>query len=465
MSEQRASNVLFFGFRRPLNQQAVCDALASSRVGRVGLISRANFLGPQADYFLSAKRGFRACTFDSNPFKAFPSVAFLQAQQSSEVVVLRMFDRIYRKLSAGQSYEIRKRLYLEQLAWAYGMLVDLEFDIVIFSDVPHSPFAYILHSVARALGKNVFFFLQIPVKDTFIIATSIHDMFEPIRAEYQRLKDNGDPVVLSPRMQKEFERRSGRNHQPFYMSRKDLPWSRRIRDWAKWTFRIDTRLRVHRTVRNGLAYWWARKPMPPTGSPFVYFPLHLQPEATTSPMGGVFVDQYWAVELLARTLPEGWTIVLKEHSVQRMSKRDYGFYQRIGRMRNVRLVSRSTDTFLLNERSRAVATITGTAGWEAIFMGKPVVVFGNAYYRGAPGTISVDDPAELAARLDDIDRNVFPARHLDEVVRFMAAIDRCSHEGVVDRVFLRDSDLPEQHCIEIYAAALQRLIATPEAVH
>ncbi len=465
MADKRAPNVLFFGFRRPLNQQAVRQALAGSTVGRLGLISRVNFLGGQADYFLSAKRGFRACTFDRNPFKAFPSVSFLQDQQPSEVVVLRMFDRIYRKLSSGQSYEIRKRLYLEQLAWAYGMLIDLEFDTVIFSDVPHSPFAYILHSVARALGKNVYFFLQIPVKDTFIISSSIHDIFAPIRAEYQRMKVSGEQAALSPRMQTEFDRRSGKKHLPFYMSRRDLPWSRRFRDWVKWTFRIDTRLRVHRTLRNGFAYWQARKPMPPASSPFVYFPLHLQPEATTSPMGGVFVDQYWAVELLARVLPAGWIIVVKEHPVQRMSKRDYGFYQRIGRMHNVRLVSRSTDTFMLNERSRVVATITGTAGWEAIFLGKPVLVFGNAYYRGAPGTISVNDPAELAARLEDIDQGVFPTRDMDDVLRFMAAVDHCSYEGIVDRTFLRDSDLSEQQSIDNYAAALRRLILTAESLH
>ncbi|HEX9853550.1 MAG TPA: hypothetical protein VGA68_11070, partial [Woeseiaceae bacterium] len=181
MPDSRAPNVLFFGFRRPLNQEALRQAIAGSKVGRIGLISRSNCLGDRADYFLSAKHGFRACTFDSNPFKAFPSAAFLRGQQSSEVVVLRMFDRIYRKFSAGQSYEIRKRMYLEQVTWVYGIINDLEFDTVILSDIPHTPFAYILYSVARALDKQVLFLLQIPIKDTFIISRSIDDMFAPVR--------------------------------------------------------------------------------------------------------------------------------------------------------------------------------------------------------------------------------------------------------------------------------------------
>ncbi len=461
MSEKRAPNVLFVGFRRPLNQQAVRQALAGSRVGRLGLISRRNFLGSQADYFLTTRRGFRGCTFDANPFAAFPSASFVRNQQPSEVMVLRMFERIYRSLSSGQSYEVRKRLYLEQLAWAYGLIEDLDIDTIIFSDVPHSPFAYILHSVARALGRKTFFFLQLQVKDSYVIASSIETAFDPLRAEYQRLKAAGGPVTLRGRAQREFDRRSGKQ-EPFYMHMDGLSWWARIREWAKWTFRIDTRLRVHRTLRNGLAYWRARKALPPPGTNFVYFPLHLQPEAQTSPLGGVFVDQYLAVEMLARALPPGWVLVIKEHPAQRLAKRDYGFYARLGRISNVRLVSRSTGTFALTEQCRAVASITGTAGWEALFMAKPVLVFGNAFYRGAPGTVSIDDPRDLAAQLQEIERGRFPVCTSAELERFVCAVEHCTEEGIVDKVYLRDSDLSEQQSIDNYAAALIRLIERPE---
>ena len=463
MGDKRAPNVLFFGFRRPLNQQAVRQALAGSSVGRLSLISRHNFLGSQADYFLTTRRGFRDCTFDANPFAAFPPASFIREQYASEVMVLRMFERIFRRIRSGQSYEVRKRLYLEQLAWAYGLIRDLDIDTVIFSDVPHSPFAYILHSVARALGRNAFFFLQLQVKDSYVIASSIEAAFDPLRAEFKRLQATGEPVTPGGRGQREIDRRSGKQ-EPFYMHTEGMPVLARIREWAKWTFRIDTRLRVHRTLRNGLAYWRARKSLPASGTPYVYFPLHLQPEAQTSPMGGVFVDQHLAVEMLARALPPGWVLLVKEHPVQRLAKRDYGFYERLGRISNVRLVSRATGTFALMEQCRAVASITGTAGWEALFIGKPVLVFGNAFYRGAPGTVSVDDPAELAARLREIERGSFQACTPADLERLVCAVERCTEEGIVDKVYLRDSDLSEQQSIDNYAAALARLIERPETV-
>jgi hypothetical protein len=360
MPDHPAPNVLFFGFRRPLNQQALRRALAGCRVGKVGLISRENFLGSKAEFFLSARHGFRHCDFDGNTFQAFPSGSFLRRQQSSEVVVLRMFERIYRKLSSGQSYERRKRLYLEQVAYVYGLLQDGGYDTVILSDIPHNPFGYLLLSVARGLGKRTHFFFQIQVKDTFIIAPDVEGMFEPIRSEYARLRASGEPVSLTGRMRREFDRRSGK-HEPFYMSLGGLPWRRKAYEWSKRIFRVDDRFRWHRTLANGLAYWRVRRRPPAPEVPFVYFPLHLQPEATTSPMGGVFVDQYLAVEMLARALPSGWALVIKENPVQRFAKRDLGFYQRLGRMRDVHLVSRSANTFELTERCRAVATITARA--------------------------------------------------------------------------------------------------------
>lgn len=60
-------------------------------------------------------------------------------------------------------------------------------------------------------------------------------------------------------------------------------------------------------------------------------------------------------------------------------------------MKNVELVDRKTDTYELMEKSKFVATITGTAGWEAISGGKNVLVFGLAWYRKLPGVFEFND--------------------------------------------------------------------------
>jgi len=118
---------------------------------------------------------------------------------------------------------------------------------------------------------------------------------------------------------------------------------------------------------------------------FVYFPLHLQPEATTSAMGGAYVDQALAIEHLSLLLPEDCRIYVKENPKQQHFMRDPLFFHRLHRIPSVHIVPSTTCTHKLTDHSQFVATITGTAGWEAISRGKNVVTFGNPWYQSFPG--------------------------------------------------------------------------------
>ena len=452
--------VLFFGFRRPLNQAALKSALEAHRPEHVCLVSRSNFLGSMADEFLSARNGFRNCGFETNEFRAFPDARFLDAMRPCEVVALRMYERIFRGAFSGLAHRRRKNLYLQHVTYAYGLLVDGGYEELVFSEIPHHPFAYILHAVALELGIRSRFFAQIQVKDTYVIAGRVDEMFDSIAEEYTRVRDDDvtlDDANLAERMRVEIERRTT-DHKPFYMGVSDLSWQKKLYQRSKKFFRADDRLRIHRTVRNGLAYMRARRPVPAATERFVYFPLHLQPEATTSPMGGVFTDQYLALETLVRALPEGWKIVVKENPAQKFAKRDYGFYEQLARTPQIHLVDRGVSTFDLIERCEAVATITGTAGWEALFKHKPAIVFGHAFYRSAPGAIAVEEVEELEAALDAIDKGHAPEWSVDDLRRFLVAVQRQSLRGVVDAVYSRDSDLPFEDSVERYSRALGAIL-------
>lgn len=125
--------------------------------------------------------------------------------------------------------------------------------------------------------------------------------------------------------------------------------------------------------------------------PFVYFPLHLQPELTTSAIGGIYEDQLLAIERLSITVPKGWWVYVKENRVQTEQYRGRLFFQRLGRLPNVCFISAQISTFKLTERAQFVATITGTAGWEAITGGKNVLVFGHTWYRTLPGVFEFNE--------------------------------------------------------------------------
>jgi hypothetical protein len=126
-------------------------------------------------------------------------------------------------------------------------------------------------------------------------------------------------------------------------------------------------------------------------APYVFVALHYQPEQTTCPTGGVFVDQWLLVDLLSKSVPEGWLIYVKEHPFQFFPDgigergRTTDFYDDLVALPNVRLVPWTTSPFTLIDGAKAIATVTGTTGTEAVLRGKPVLVFGYAWYRGCDG--------------------------------------------------------------------------------
>ena len=44
---------------------------------------------------------------------------------------------------------------------------------------------------------------------------------------------------------------------------------------------------------------------------YILCALQYQPEKSTSPLGGIFVNQYLMIDLLSKNLPEGWKLLLR----------------------------------------------------------------------------------------------------------------------------------------------------------
>jgi hypothetical protein len=125
--------------------------------------------------------------------------------------------------------------------------------------------------------------------------------------------------------------------------------------------------------------------------PYVYVPLHVQPEATTFPLGGYYLDQILMIRLLSESLPEGWVIYVKEHRItfDPGLRGDFGrsdsYYQQISGIPGAFLIPMDTSSFELMDKAAAVGNVTGTAGFEALLRGTPAIVFGNAWYMECDG--------------------------------------------------------------------------------
>jgi hypothetical protein len=166
---------------------------------------------------------------------------------------------------------------------------------------------------------------------------------------------------------------------------------------------------------------------PDLAAPFVYFALHYQPERTSCPDGDRFSDQFLAVSLVAAALPRGWRLYVKEHPSQ-FSYLGQGelsrwaeYYDELAALPGVRLVPTSVSSFELIDRSRAVASVAGAVGWEALVRGKPALCFGAAWYGACRGAYRLESADDARAAFAAIESGAKPSR--DDVLAYAGALE------------------------------------------
>ncbi|MEO9649038.1 MAG: hypothetical protein ABJF50_16940 [Paracoccaceae bacterium] len=178
------------------------------------------------------------------------------------------------------------------------------------------------------------------------------------------------------------------------------------------------------------------------GAPFVYYPLHVDPEASTMVLAPYHTDQLSVIEGLSKALPPGELLVVKEH-LPMVGRRPAGFYARISAMHNVVLLGPLCNGVEVLKRSNSVVVITGTAGWEGLCLGIPVLVIGDAPYTLIGEGLCVEQNlAELSTALTCA-RCQQPASD-EALVRYIQAIFDHSFEMPAKTIFGGYSEVPPE---------------------
>jgi len=89
-----------------------------------------------------------------------------------------------------------------------------------------------------------------------------------------------------------------------------------------------------------------------------------------------------------------------------------------------------TSNFDLVDNSKAVATVTGTTGWEAVIRGKPTLVFGHAWYKDCEGASYILSEKDCREAISRINRGY--AVNKDLVKLFLYALEKVAIKGYVD---------------------------------
>jgi len=363
-----------------------------------------------------------------------PDQELLKDLAYHETLALKMMDR----MDPGEvfSYRERVRLYHRHLGYWLAVLDHFEPDIVVSPCTPHLVYDYILYALCQKRGVRTAMFQYTGLPDLILPVQRFEEGSTALEARYRSLRSqhsSGD-VALSPRMQSFLEEGLGpysgaipwytkdafakhnriasverklvsfgkspqsiaptvkkaiyRLHHPvppnYYLKQKGKKLEEPSWSNLEWRWHaMKARIRVQR-LRSSYAKLVQEEPL---HRPYVFVALHYQPENNTSPEGGVFVHQLRMIDLLSKSVPEGWYVYVREHPGQFLTNTKIGQSRTIDLYRdsmslpNVKLISTLLSPFDLIDSSKAVATITGTVGWQAVVRGKPTLVFGHAWYR------------------------------------------------------------------------------------
>lgn len=112
---------------------------------------------------------------------------------------------------------------------------------------------------------------------------------------------------------------------------------------------------------------------------YVLYALQYTPESSINGLEPYYVDQTRAIDLLLAGMPSGYRLVIKEHPAI-AGVRSSGFYRGLRSKPGVLLAAPALSTRRLIERTAAVATVTGTVGFEGYLLGKRSILFGRNFF-------------------------------------------------------------------------------------
>ena len=391
-------------------------------------------------------------------------------------IAIKMMDRID-PIHGEFTHDQRHHHFTSLLMLYYNVVKKLNIDYAVFSQVPHVVSDYVIYVVCDSLNIPTIMFKEVTPVDGFVYSqkdieevpekisrnnpnsTNISDILQGYMNDLtNRQNESGEMTEelsetnddrsksISNLVKKGLE--NPEKVLPFIIN-KASPVNIRAKNrrlikkdeipkdtnhGIMWNLRQSMRVSHHR--KSLKKSYENKSEIPDFNTPYVYFPLHYQPELTTSPLGGLYAHQYLIADLLSYVVPDEWRVYVKEHPVQ-FSERRVGHrgrreshYNEINKRENISLLDLESDQSRLVKQAQLVATVTGTAGWEAITKGTPAVVFGNSWYRACDAVWYVKNVGDLQTAVDEIqDGATINEQQIDE---FLYTLTAAGFEGYLN---------------------------------
>ncbi len=450
------------------------------------------------DYYHGWK-GVFSKEIKENYAESYIDIDFLREFASYELQAIKMMDRMDPDRYSFNFME-RQRHFRNLIKYWTACINVIKPDLIISAVVPHRVFDYVLYLLCKHYGIEYLSYRNFNFNGIIIPIKNIISLDGLIKKDYKTFVDNG----LNENQYKDFihetvlleynkVRGDYKIAEPDYM-KKNVQMSKRSNSFLSLLIKFfsDSKSSSYRyfgsqgVIINGFPTYYKVKSKSIEKSnvslfrysilklstnrykkrlnnyynskvedvdfknKYILLPLHYQPEMTSNPSGDIFVDQLLCVEMLLKNTPSDYYIYVKEHRSQFYShaeghtSRIVEFYDDLCKYSRVKLISTDYNQFELIEHSVAVATITGTSGWEAMVRQKPVILFGLSWYEEYQGVLKITDEKSGKNILNFIQEFRFDEINL---LAYLASFSKNSVKAYFYRGLKGRMNMSEDECV------------------
>jgi hypothetical protein len=418
---------------------------------------------------------------------------FLLKFQKHEFIVMNLLER-NNAHSGSFNYLERKYFFYKMMRYWYSVIKSLNIELVIFEEEPHQASDYILYIISKYLNIKTYITIRtlpelgflvtddIEIQDKALnnfnnkkiseelkLSTRVQNIFNTINGEFDRA------LGIQLYDQVEFNKPKKKN---FFKILKKLPsyfnqlfHFKSDQKVANYNFENSNLLYIQYVVsklfliikkikRKSFYESIAQKEIN-TEKKFVLFGLQYQPEKSTCPNGGYFVDQILAIKLLSQLTPNNYKIYVKEHPSQFVSSyarygdrmRDLNFYDQILNIQKVSIISSREDTYRLIDKCKFVASVGGSICVESVIRGKPALQFGKSWYDSCDYIFKIKNKEDLIKIFSKADKIIVDRK---KVISFLKKIDFICHKGTTGgQVHLQNLNISSAQNSKVHAQALE----------
>lgn len=369
-------------------------------------------------------------------------------------------------------------------------------DVVLSAVVPHRTYDYVLYLVCQIRGIKFYSFNNTLSLEWSFILPSIYSVEDFFSETYEKYKKQIISVEdLATDLQNQYNRVSSKNYDdavPLYMNRHNKNdkadrnifklFSRFYKKYGRnlftgkisvnmykkpnlnWEESEFTALQLYKLNRKNVQYKDSLRKYYDTlctnlneKDKYILVSFHYQPEATSCPVGDIYVNQQLIVETILNNTPDDVYVYIKEHPQQFQSHmnghtcRIKAFYEELAKCSRVKFMPLNLDSFYLMKNALAVATISGTVGWEAAVHKKPVLIFGLAWYEGMEGVLRITDSGSAKKIMDFIHEYKY---NENNILAYLMALQEKSINSYHYTSIVARQHIAEEVCVNNLVEAL-----------